>query len=572
MLGYKKLRRDNGLCYNNTISLNGGISIPQPFGNIIGLKASQLKSIERIYNRRTSPAFVVTPELGRYLTELSREVKRQIGVIINRKGAIVAVIVGDEKEIVIPVLPDYPLGKRRLRGLRCVHTHLKNEPLSQDDLTDLALLRLDLMAAIGVGEDGLPADIHVAHLLPYNPEGRTFETPPPQPFHALDLDFAEFISSLEQEMGRAMLRDVRDTRERAILVSVATTAKDEQFESLEELKELAFTAGVDVLDTVCQRPEKLNPKYLMGTGKIKELIIKALQKEATLIVFNQDLSPTQIRELGEITELKVIDRTQIILDIFARRAHSRDGKVQVELAQLKYRLPKLTGKGTMLSKLMGGIGGRGPGEMKLEVDRRRVQERITHLEKELQALSRGRFERRKRRAEGGIPIISITGYTNAGKSTLLNALTKSATLVEDKLFATLDTVTRRLRFPRERDAVITDTVGFIRDLPKDLLKAFTATLEEMEDADVLVHLVDVSSPQFERRIETVEKLLDEIGIGGIPRILVFNKADLIDPVIAVNLARRFDALLVSAVDPATLMPLLKELAMRLWPGEGGGVL
>ncbi len=546
---------------------NGGHSIPQIFGNTAGLKASQLKSIERIYNRRTSPAFVVTPELGRYLTELSREVKRQIGVIINRKGGVVAVIVGDEKEIVIPVLPDYPLGKRRLRGLRCVHTHLKNEPLSQDDLTDLALLRLDIMAAIGVGEEGLPADVFTAHLLPYNPEGRTFEISPPQPFHSLDLDFAGFVSSLEDEMGRAMLRDVRDTRERAILVSVATTAKDAQFESLEELKELAYTADVDVLDIVCQRPEKLNPKYLMGTGKIKELIIKALQKEATLIVFNQDLSPTQIRELGDITELKVIDRTQLILDIFARRAHSRDGKVQVELAQLKYRLPKLTGKGTMLSKLMGGIGGRGPGETKLEVDRRRVQERITHLEKELLALSRGRFERRRRRAEGGLPIISITGYTNAGKSTLLNALTKSSTLVEDKLFATLDTATRRLRFPRERDAVITDTVGFIRDLPKDLLKAFKATLEEMEDADVLVHLVDVSSPQFERRMETVEKLLDEIGLGDIPRILVFNKADLMDPVIAENLSRRFGAIPVSAVNPATLAPLLKDLAMRLWPGE-----
>ncbi|MBI5971354.1 MAG: GTPase HflX [Deltaproteobacteria bacterium] len=539
--------------------------MPQIFGNTSGLKAGQIKSIERIYNRRVSPSFAITPELGRYLTELSREIKRQIGVIINRKGAIVAVIVGDEKEIVIPVMPDYPLGKRRLRGLRCVHTHLKNEPLSQDDLTDLALLRLDLMAAIGVGDDGLPADIFAAHLLPFNLEGKTFETFPAQPLHALDLDFAGFISSLEEEMGRAVLRDVRDTRERAILVSVATASKDAQFESLEELKELAYTADVEVLDIVCQRPEKLNPKYLMGTGKIKELIIKALQKEATLIVFNQDLSPTQIRELGEITELKVIDRTQLILDIFARRAHSRDGKVQVELAQLKYRLPKLTGKGTMLSKLMGGIGGRGPGETKLEVDRRRVQERITHLEKELKSLSRGRFERRRRRAEGGIPIISIAGYTNAGKSTLLNALTKSETLVEDKLFATLDTATRRLRFPRERDAVITDTVGFIRDLPKDLLKAFTATLEEMEDADALVHLVDVSSPQFENRMETVERLLDEIGIGGIPRILVFNKADLIDPVIAENLSRRFGAILVSAVNPATLTPLLKELAERLWP-------
>ncbi len=503
------------------------------------------------------------------MTELSRELRRQLGIIVNRKGAIVSVIVGDEKEIVIPVLSDYPLGRRHLRGVRCVHTHLKNEPLSQDDLTDLALLRLDLMAALGVAEDGLPVDIYTAHLLPFNPEGKTYELDPPEPFHRLDLDMSSFLNSLEEEMGRAVMRDVKDTRERAILVSVSARHKDEQMESLEELKELARTSNVVVLDAVCQRPERINPRYLMGTGKIKELIIKALQKEATMLIFDQELTPTQVRELGDITELKVIDRTQLILDIFAGRAHSRDGKVQVELAQLKYLLPKLTGKGTSLSRLMGGIGGRGPGETKLEVDRRKVQNRISHLEKELETLSRGRYERRRKRAGSGVPIISIAGYTNAGKSTLLNSLTKSDTLVEDKLFATLDTATRRLRFPRERDAVITDTVGFIRDLPRDLLKAFKATLEEMEDADLLIHLIDLSNPLFENRIATVEKILDEIGLLGIPRILVFNKCDLVDPVIAGNLAKRHNAILIRAADPSTLTPLLKELERRLWGGEEG---
>ncbi|MBI2413091.1 MAG: GTPase HflX [Deltaproteobacteria bacterium] len=539
----------------------------QVYGNLLGLKPSQIKAIERIYNRRVPADRLITPELARYITEISRELRRQIGLIINRRGAVVSVIVGDEKEIIIPVLADYPLGKRHLRGVRCVHTHLKGEALSQDDLTDLALLRLDIMAAIGVLETGLPGDIHTAHLLPYNPDGETYKVEPSVPFHRYDLEMDSFTTSLEEEMGRAIMRDVGDNRERAILVSVSTRHKDEQMESLEELKELARTSSVVVLDSVCQRPQTLNPKYLMGTGKIKELIVKALQKEATMLIFDQELTPTQIRELGNLTELKVIDRTQLILDIFARRAHSRDGKVQVELAQLKYLLPKLTGKGTSLSRLMGGIGGRGPGETKLEVDRRRVADRIAHLEKELRSLSKGRFERRRKRADSGIPIISIAGYTNAGKSTLLNALTKSGTLVEDKLFATLDTASRRLRFPRERDAVITDTVGFIKDLPEDLLKAFKGTLEEMEDADLLIHLVDASNASFEKRIDTVRKLLDEIGLSTIPTLLVFNKADLMDPVEAANLARRFEAILVSALKPESLAPLLKELEMRLWPGE-----
>ena len=498
---------------------------------------------------------------------LSREIKRQLGAIVTRKGAVIAVIAGTDKEIFIPALADYPLGKKRLRGLRCIHTHLKNEPLSQDDLTDLALLRLDYMAAVGVRDDGEPDNVYCAHLLPFNPAGKAYDVQPPLPFHALDLEFDGFITSLEDEMGRASLRDVKDARERAILVSVSQRPRDEQMESLEELKELAATANVLTQGAVVQRPERLNPKYLMGTGKIKEVVIRALQNEATLLIFDQELTPTQVREIGEIAELKVIDRTQLILDIFAQRAHSKDGKVQVELAQLKYLLPRLTGRSAALSRLAGGIGARGPGETKLEVDRRRVQDRISHLEKQLEHLSRGRFERRRRRGTSGVPIISICGYTNAGKSTLLNALTGSAMLVENKLFATLDTASRRLRFPRERDAVITDTVGFIKDLPKDLLKAFKATLEEMEDADLLMHLVDVSSPQFERRIETVEKLLEELGLGNIPRLLVFNKADLVPALIVKNLCARHNAIAVSAVDPATFGTLLKTLEEKLWPGQ-----
>lgn len=513
---------------------------------------------------------LITPELGRYITELSRETGRQIGIIVNRQGFVVCAIVGDEKEIVIPVLSDYPLGRKRLRGVRCIHTHLKNEPLSQDDLTDLALLRLDMMAAIGVAiQDGLPGNIYMSHLLPINPEGKTFETHPAMPFHRLDLKADEFVEALEDEMGRAAVRDIKDKRERAILVSVSTknNRKEEQLESMEELKELARSADVVVLDAIIQRPKEFNPKYLMGSGKLKELVINALQKEASLIIFDQELTSTQMREIGEITELKVIDRAQLILDIFARRAHSRDGKVQVELAQLKYRFSKLTGKGTAMSRLAGGIGGRGPGETKLEVDRRRVQDKISYLEKQLKHLSRGRLERRRSRRDSGIPIISVVGYTNAGKSTLLNALTKSGTKVENLLFATLDTASRRLRFPRERDAVITDTVGFIRHLPENLLKAFKATLEEMQDADLLIHLVDVSNPNFEKQMKVVEDVLSEIGLDAIERLLVFNKEDVADSEIVKNLCRRHNAISISAIHTGTLDRLLNALEGKLWPDE-----
>lgn len=529
--------------------------------------------MERIYRRRLGKDELIGRELAKYMADVSKEIGRQIGVLIDRGGRVVSVIIGDEREIVIPVLADYPLGRRALRGIRCIHTHLKNEPLSKDDLTDLALLRLDAMVAVGINDDGSPARIYTAHLRPLAPNdtgSELCEVLPPEPMATLErnaIDFKEFITALEGELGRTTSVSTDDRRERAILVSVALDKVSKQERSLKELEALSVTSDIIVLTSILQRPKKLNPKYLMGTGKIKELIIEALGRRATLIIFNQELTPTQVRELGAITELKVIDRTQLILDIFAKRATSKDGRVQVELAQLKYLLPKLTGKGISMSRLMGGIGGRGPGETKLEIDRRRVTERIGRLEKELKQISKGRTERRRRRADNKVPIISIVGYTNAGKSTLLNALTQSKTLAEDKLFATLDTATRRLRFPRERDAVITDTVGFIKDLPKDLMKAFSATLEEMQDADLLVHLVDISDADFESHIETVNKILKDIGLSEIDCLLVFNKADRVEAELAENLATRYNALMVSATKKGTLKVLLSVLGERLWPNE-----
>jgi GTPase len=438
---------------------------------------------------------------------------------------------------------------------------MKEEPLTQDDLTDLALLRFDLIAAIGV-RNGLPGNIYVANLMP---EGaKPFEIMHSPDFYNFELDFPAFVSSLEEEMARHRFFTADDKRERAILVSVSKVPRYGQEDSLEELKELARSSDLVVLDTVAQRPKEINPKYLMGAGKMKELIINALSKGATVLVFDQELSPSQVKAVGELTELKVIDRSQLILDIFARRAHSRDGKVQVELAQLKYRLPRLTGKGTAMSRLMGGIGGRGPGEMKLEIDRRRVRDRIALLERELKSLSEARKQRKRRRIGTGIPIVSIIGYTNAGKSTLLNSLTRSYVFVEDKLFATLDTASRRLRFPRERDVIVTDTVGFIRDLPRDLMAAFRSTLEELEDADLLLHVVDASNSRFEQHIESVENILLELRLNEKPRLFVFNKADQISDEEAKNLSIRYNAATISALDPSTFGPLLKAIEERIW--------
>lgn len=559
--------------------LGKDLTIRQLFGNLAGLKPSHLSALERLYRRRVPPADLVTPELAMRMAELSEETGRQIGVLINRIGLVEYVLVGDERQLYIPELTDYPLGKKRLRGLRLCHTHLKGEALSEDDLTDLALLRLDLIAALLLTPGKKSLSIQTANLTADPRSTTPCHIDVPCPLERFQRDMLEFISSLESSLEKSMpvAFEVHGGGERAILISVTRSSGPEVQDSMEELRELARTAGVEVIDTLVQHRRDLNPRYLMGEGKIREVIIRALQLGASLLIFDQELSPAQVRSISEITELKVIDRSQLILDIFSRRAVSLDGKVQVELAQLKYILPRLTGRGVQMSRLMGGIGGRGPGETKLEIDRRRVRDRIAKLERELKELSRGRDQRRRKRVKAGVPIVSIVGYTNAGKSTLLNTLTKSAVFTEDLLFATLDTATRRLRFPREREIIITDTVGFIRSLPKSLMGAFKATLEELRDADLFLHLVDCSNPRFEEQIRQVEEILDELQLSEKPRLLVFNKSDLLPALKSEDIlafmkarqaAKRYGAITLSAKNTESITPLLEELEKRFWPREG----
>lgn len=518
---------------------------------------------------------MVTTELARQVAELSREIGRQIALLMDRTGAVEYVIVGDERSILIPHLDDYPLGKRPLRGLRYIHSHLKGEPVSDDDITDLALLRFDIMVVIQLQNDPHQLHIQAAWL---NPSGTTHAPctiEPSLPLHRFEFDFPHHLETLEKKLREIAKRGTGTGagEERGILVSVTTQTREEAEDSLAELKELARTAGVEVLDAFIQRPPRLNPRTLMGEGKLQEVVIRALQLGATILVFDQELSPAQVRSISAMTELKVIDRSQLILDIFARRATSLDGKVQVELAQLKYLLPRLTGHGVQMSRLMGGIGGRGPGETKLEIDRRRIRDRIAKLDRELEELSKGRYQRRQKRIRAGVPIVSIVGYTNAGKSTLLNQLTSSSVFTENLLFATLDTSTRRLRFPREREVIITDTVGFIRSLPASLMGAFKATLEELQDADLLLHLVDCTNPRFAEQIQQVETILEELDLGEKPRMVVFNKSDLLPELKKANplafmkvrqVARRYSAISLSSLDKSTLEPLLLELERRFW--------
>jgi GTPase len=515
---------------------------------------------------------------------VSLETGRQVGVLVHRSGQVDSVVVGDASRLMLPDVGRLRAAEGRFRGLRLVHTHVRGEPLTRDDLVDLVRLRLDLVAAIQLAPGGEPRSLCWAHNIPGADGEATYREIGPVPIAQSRVDVARLMADLEAEFARrARAREVKSRDGRAILVHVGDktrgpSALREAEESMRELRELARTAGVETVDTVIQMREHIDPRHVMGKGKLEEVVIRAIELDAAVLVVDRELAPAQASAIAKLTDLKVIDRSQLILDIFAQRAEGRDGKLQVELAQLKYAMPRLGLKDDSLSRLTGGIGGRGPGETKLEIGRRRAKERVTHLEHQLKQLARQREQRRHKRTRDGVPTVAIVGYTNAGKSTLLNALTGAGVFAEDKLFATLDTRSRTLRCGwagwGEREVVLTDTVGFIRNLPKDLFAAFRATFEEAADADLLLCVVDASDDAHADHLRTVDAVLEELELGELPRLVVYNKVDAVDTLRLRTLARQHpEAAFVSAMRRETTRPLIERIARELaakWAASAKG--
>jgi GTPase len=535
------------------------------YGHTQGLSSAQSKALRALYKRRVPPESFLSPQLARGLTEVSALLNRRVGVLVDRRGRVQKVVVGDAHRVFLPELGARRAGARRFRGVRLVLSTLNPEGLTEDDLTDLSLLQLDAVMTVFVEPGGLPGPIQYAHLLPpESDEARPWRVERVERVHGWDDDWLAFISDLESQFARSPhLRKIAD-RDAVILVGVTLGDKAGAHRRMEELGRLADTAQLQVVDTVIQNRQKIDGRFCIGKGKLQDLVVRSMHLGAEALIFDRELSPSQLRNVATNTDMKVLDRTQLILDIFAQHATTREGKLQVELAQLRYRMPRLAIMPTAMSRLTGGIGGRGPGETKLEINKRRAQERLTKLERDLKNLGKHRARGRARRKKLRLPVCSIVGYTNAGKSTLLNRMTCSDVLVQDQLFATLDPTSRRLRFPEEREIILTDTVGFIQDLPKTLIRAFKATLEELDEADLLLHVVDSSDPLVERNMAAVDTILRQLELGERRQLLVWNKADAID---ADLLRRHLDGhggLAVSALEGQGMTGLLERVERELF--------
>ena len=538
------------------------------FGNTIGLSSAEAQTLKAIGMAKIPQNLLITRDLAHRMSALSYALHRKVGIIVNRNGHVECVLLGTADRCYLPDIGRARAGLGRLRGIRLIITSVTSDKTSSlitmDEITDLTKLRLDWVVSIEPNILGAPGRTEYAHIIP-SLKGIGVDRTMLEGLEGLPVNADVQLKAFETELRSKTEQANCTSAPPALLVHLDTGERDAR-ERREEMLELCRTAGIEVVRIIEQKRRQIDPKTLVGSGKLQEIELYALDEDAQFIIFDRELTPAQSRSLTRVLPFKLLDRTQLILDIFAQRAKSVDGKLQVELAQLKYNLPKLIDQDTAMSRLTGGVGGRGPGETKLEINRRKARERMHALERELKAREGHRQLQRKKRQEQHIPIFSLVGYTNAGKSTLLNALTKSDVYAEDLLFATLDTTSRRLRFPRLQEVIFTDTVGFIRNLPKDLVAAFKATLEELQDADVLLHVIDASNPQIHSQVEAVEKIIKELGLGDKKLLRILNKCDLISPQDTLELCRRYDAVAISAKYQTSTLPLIDKI-QSIYMGE-----
>ena len=539
-------------------------------GNIKGIRDSVIAELHKLYDMQ-SPQ-LVSQELAVKLADITEYINREISVYITRSGQIIEIAVGDNATVELPSFSGRR-GAGRLSGIRCIHTHPDGNPyLSGVDISALKNNKYDAMVAIGVVSPDFTKSELTFGLITGIDSNENYTAECYGPYSIEDAENINFVNTvstieriLDKQTGTASLQVMS---ERAILIGMEWGRNDSLWtvdDSLEELKQLADTAGATVIKKFIQKRPKPDPAFFIGRGKVQELALYAQQENIDLCIFDDELSPAQQRNIESVMGIRILDRTALILDIFAQRARTNEGKLQVELAQLQYTLPRIMGKGLMLSRLGGGIGTRGPGETKLEVDRRRIRDRIAFIKDQIEKVKAVRSLHRSKRKKNNVFEVSLVGYTNAGKSTILNTLTNSDIYAKDQLFATLDPTTRQLTLPNKQEIIITDTVGFIQRLPHQLIAAFRSTLEVVTEADLLVHVIDVSHELYKEQAAAVHEVLKEIGAETKPVITVYNKIDKLPPdsKLADRLALEEDTVCISAAKKLNLETLQQMIESHL---------